>query len=79
MYWCIATDWENYHAIISGSTSSILIIFGSLFGASVNKACGTKIFAIRPRGAEILVCEVVGIFVHITASSSGAEQSSAIQ
>ena len=65
----------NYHAIISGSPSSILIIFESLFSASVNEECETKVFAIRHRGAEIWVCEVGGIFVHITASISASEQS----
>ena len=68
----IATElWENYTAIISGSTTSILLTFRSLFSASVNEACEIKIFAIRHRGAEILVCEVGGIFAYITASSSG--------
>ena len=63
--------WENYTAIISESITYILNIFGSLFSASVKEACETKIFAIWHRGAEILVCEVGGIFAHITASSSG--------
>ena len=51
----------------------------SLFSASVKEAYKSKIFAILHRVADILVCEVGGIFVHITARSSGTEQSNVIQ
>ena len=60
---------RKFGKIIPRLFREVPVRFCSWFSASVNEACEIKIYAIRHRGAEILVCEVGGIFVHITVSS----------